>query len=1213
MSGIDAVIARARRPGAFSERQRFTLARSRAIQKMRHFALQSPHFYVLELIQAAIASGARSISIFADDDSFTLSYIGGGFPEAGLANLFDFLFASKERSELQALRALALGVNALMLLHPARVILESGDGTLEGTSRLEIESSADRMAIGRPERPLAGTFLRAEGLDRRRMGGELQIGVRGGGDDERGAIETRCLTAPVPIFFNDQPIFGVSTIRIPPAYGYRRALPFDEGDLFGTLALDPQGGAAVFRILTHGVWIESIEHPLLPGAEIGGVINFDALHKTADHAKIVRDERLEELWLRLRPYAAQLRRGAQSTESAYDVCFFGGGRLDAIQLRTFLREAGRVVLITPAAAASSASVAIARRIAGNFDAPILIAPPNQVDSVRALAGRAALVLAPDLGDAGDVAFYTSAAAEPPARPWLLSPAEAPSLASVDLVAELCAESDARSIADRADTLQATLGGRGEAKVTIYTPAAVAGRFGAVGVTIRCLGRDLTRWEVPSAHAGHELVVDLDASAPSRLQAAEGRQLTGAIAAAVVRHVGAPLAEASRRALLGVVSQTIEPGTPQARLVLAAAVRSLVVRLRRGPSGPRIALSPQESPDGLDLRTLPLLRNLDGDALTLGDLPELAAAGEGVLYGVIPEVEADLEGLDRRRILDLDRESERLLLLLVGEAAYVRVDARDLVAEHAGLRIRDLAVGLRAFPEVAGFYPLVEGTDPSRLDPGARAAAAEALQAALVERYVADPGPAEGDALAAEELRRMALRHLQRALCSAVAAGEAAPSGLDLPITLGADGLGYSLRQILEGMREHGAVILHYDHGALPPPLAELERAEGPAHELRASPFLAVHLAALGPCALPFDFALGPEATRAAGADEGALLLDHAIVEGGLRGRLGVPLRPSVAPRIFVLGRDLRVIHALAELAEVYGVVGAVQLTAGESLDEAGIESLLAALSQAAEATLAELCARLPTLPPGSEAYERAITTLLHHAGRRLSLVAEPDGAVRAAASTPVAATVLGLPLFPGAGGLPISAWTLLQALGERLRRSPSATVSGVDLCDGAALSQSLRTWLMRHVHSGRVFREPSRGLRPPAPSAAPAAPGAVHGMTLANALARWIDALRPDAPHLGEPAGRSVIWLGDPEDFLKTKEAFAFISGHGPTGARVILHPEHWLVRWTLTTGEPRALAWLILAIYARINVLLEEVTGAHEAEMQVRVAEALLRGELGI
>src|SRR5690606_11748753 len=140
------------------------------------------------------------------------------------------------------------------------------------------------------------------------------------------------------------------------------------------------------------------------------------------------------------------------------------------------------------------------------------------------------------------------------------------------------------------------------------------------------------------------------------------------------------------------------------------------------------------------------------------------------------------------------------------------------------------------------------------------------------------------------------------------------------------------------------------------------------------------------------------------------------------------------------------------------------------------------LAGAAMATLGDLIARLPALDPRGPEYARAIEVLLHHAGRRLSIIADPGGAIRAAASTPIAAQVLGLPLFPGPGGLPISAWTVLQALGDRLRRHPERPLGGVDLVDAAALDQTLRTWLLQHVHSGRVIREPTRARLAPAPA-----------------------------------------------------------------------------------------------------------------------------------
>ena len=216
MSSIDEVIAAARHGGGgFAERKTFTLARSRAIEKMRKFALADPYFYVLELIQAAIANGASYLDISCADGNVMLSYVGGGLTESELGQLFDFLFASKERLDLAHVRALALGINAVLLFEPARVIIESGDGTAKGTTRMVLEHGADSVDVGRAGRALGGTFIRIEGLDRRLVAKKTGRKGNADGSMEFGVIESRCLTAPVPIIFNGHPMFGFRKSRVP--------------------------------------------------------------------------------------------------------------------------------------------------------------------------------------------------------------------------------------------------------------------------------------------------------------------------------------------------------------------------------------------------------------------------------------------------------------------------------------------------------------------------------------------------------------------------------------------------------------------------------------------------------------------------------------------------------------------------------------------------------------------------------------------------------------------------------------------------------------------------------------------------------------------------------------------------------------------------------------------------------------------------------------
>lgn len=90
MTSIEEVIARSRQPGGFSEHRTFTLARDRAIEKMRQFALADPHYYILELIQSAIANHATFIDISLDESQVVFSYVGGELRKAGAGTVVRF-------------------------------------------------------------------------------------------------------------------------------------------------------------------------------------------------------------------------------------------------------------------------------------------------------------------------------------------------------------------------------------------------------------------------------------------------------------------------------------------------------------------------------------------------------------------------------------------------------------------------------------------------------------------------------------------------------------------------------------------------------------------------------------------------------------------------------------------------------------------------------------------------------------------------------------------------------------------------------------------------------------------------------------------------------------------------------------------------------------------------------------------------------------------
>ncbi len=1110
MSSIDAVIAEARRAGGFSERKRFTLARTQAIQKLRQFALADPAAYVLELIQSAIANGASWIEVVREPTTMTLAYIGGGIPEDALARLFDFLFASKDRADLGYLRELAIGINALMIQTPSKIIIESGDGTRAGTTRMELLAGEDRFDVGRPDHALAGTFIRAEGLRRDK-----------GGDRELLLIETRCLAAPVPILYNGQAIFGHSTRRIPGIIGYRKHMSFDEGDLYGTIGVPSEHeGRAEFALLTRGVLIESVEHALVPDARLGGVVCFDGLRKTADHARVVRDDHFEELWLRLRPYARALL-GGQGGHDGVVARPLGASEPLAIKdLRAWLRAAGRVVLAPPNTAPGTRVCDDLQAIAAALQAELLCARHQDLAALRILGGSGVEIHTVDVDrDSGDREFFARPLATPPPRPWLVQPVE---VAPVS-VAALRPESVATELAG-------VLGEAAELRMRVYTPAASEHR-GVTEVVFHSCGRELARHETASAHAGHVLVVELPSVAPSQLRAAQlPPTAPGPLAEACLHHAAPALAEAADRVLAGLVDPTA-PLTPLERhRALAALARSAAPRLRRspGPDGaprPTIHFSLVEpGPPGVDLLGLRLFTSASGRPLCARELGALITAAGGWLLAVpggaaptpasAPEPTADLE-----HVLLMDPGAGPLLQALVGEAAYL----------------------------------LVEGT------------------------------------------------------CSKIHG----------PAAMDAAGRSYTAEQITAALQAGRTLTIHYGHA---PPGHEAGGDEPP-DELWMPPWAWLQLAHLGPLLPAFDFHLADAEAREHG-DELAFIAAAPVEGGEVDGLVGVPLAEPGQPGVVIVDEQLRAVHHFRDLAHDFGVVGLLRLRGAWSPTRA--DAIGHAIARAVRDVYDDLLARVPTMDPHGRAFARATVTMLGYAGRRLGFVTDAHGQVRVPAVTAVADRVLALPLFPGRRGLPLAAWQLIRRFAAT-RGDLEAALAELDL---AATPAVLRAWLAEHLARARIAREPAApttirasdehleltrdGRVHPIADPDPGAP--IDEVTLATTLEYWLHQLRPD---LAGPARRpwdlrGHVWI-DMGDDGEAGDGAA-VTGDGERWS-VGLRRRHWLLRWAAATGrrDREAIAWLLLACFARINEVFDAVTNHHESQFQRAVADALAQGRIAL
>jgi hypothetical protein len=1200
MTSIAAVIERARAGGQYSERKRFTIARGRAIEKMRRFALADPHFYILELIQAAVANGAAYIDIAIDDDDVTLAYVGGGLRRDDLGNLFDYLFASKDRAEVGHLRELALGINAALLFEPSAVIVESGDGTQRGTTRLEVHGADDTVDIGTPERPLTGTFVRIEGLQRGRLPSVFRRALFGEGRSrELSVIESRCLAAPVPIILNGDALFGFSAQRTPGMVGYRRALAFDEGDLYGTIALGVPEKPGSFDLLTWGVMVHSREHTLLPGVSISGIVCFDRLRKTADHSGIVDDERMAEMWARLLPYAQQLVHG-EHARAATLLTQLDGSIVPAVEVRPLVQEASRIVLVPASTPEDAAARTAAREVARTLGAPVLCADPIYARSLRAMSGGALSVAVMEPSDPIDMAFYRQAEAEPPARPWLAPVVELDPLSTVDLLAQIIAahtnrDRDADEVVSEARAKAHWLGTGNQVHARVFTPAQTQASD-ALTVEVVTTGRTLWSGSFPSAYPGHVLQVELPDARPRTVQK---KQLVGgnesvcaAVARAMALLAASALRQAFARAVDGVADQSFEPGDPMAHLVLRAASRVCVPRLGVAADGtPTVEL---EQVDALhvDLRALPVLRTLEGSSRSLAEVALAMRRCHGLIYGVAEGQPHDLEGLDVRDILVLSADEERWLLGLFGASSYVQVDGRDVLAMSEGARVRDIAVGLRDYPD----HPLlVEDGDPQVSEAG--------LVRGLIERFVgrepalaAEPRDA-ASVLAWQECRRHAGRVLQRYVCEVLRRGAETPvpEVFDLPLFLDPEQTAFSVHEVVEAMHRPGGLPLVYGHAFGGAELGVLARAaegapakRGAPHTLAASSWLHHCLAGLGPVRVAFDFDLAhhdaPEQ-----AQPHTWLHCRPVELPGVQGVVGIPREAVEHPDIALLLPGGGRARALASLAVEFGCVGWIRVDANVSWDRATMQEVERAARAACVASLSDMCRDLAR---GTDVVQRARyeALLLEFAARHLTLFAQPESRPRAATTSALADRVLTMPLFPAVRGEAMTGWRLVRAFCAACEQSPAQAREAALASVHPDAASHLTRWVVQHLDEASVVHKSA-----PAPQAPAVRPAATA----------WTE------PHLQDTVQH---WLR-----AGGLEHFEYVWVHDDTlpavcdeqGSSLYLHRQHPRVSAALHDKTPQAMAWLLLAVFAHLMRRRPAMGRDAELAFQRLVSRALRDGIL--
>ncbi|EDM81629.1 hypothetical protein PPSIR1_21969 [Plesiocystis pacifica SIR-1] len=1251
----------------FAERKQFKLARRRAIEKMRRFALADPYFYILEIIQAAVAGGAESIDITCDDGDVTVSWIGGVLTQDELSQLFDFLFASKERVDIAHVRSLALGVNALMLFEPELVVIESGDGSEGGTARMVVRQSADQVDVGRAQGKLAGTYVRATKLNRAKVAKATGRSGNAEGNLEFRVAEQRCIAAPVPLVFNGQSLFGWSKQRVPNLFGYKKVRSFDEGDLYGTLGLNPMGGVPSFQLLTHGVWIQSYQHELVPKKAFGGVICFDRLHKTVDHAGFVRDERFEELWIRLLPYAQELLGG--KVVEVPRITSLDGLEYTPLELRKYLNQNPRIIAVPPELDADSSAGQAVKLMSYALDAELLRSPPSQVSAIRVLGGRELKLWQPDVDDPAELSFYAKAELEPIDGPQLLPPVALEGV-PVDVAAGACAEGK------DAEALARVLGETGVIAATLYAPVDPGEARRGMLVQVTTTGRLLDTKLYATTHPGRILRVEIPTASPGSMHTPMPgrigqRSAVEHIAELFAGRTEPALREQDQRTLAGLAVGKIEAGSPAARVAFQVLSRVTLSRLRAarpGRTSPGLSFSLlhsasegeeyQASSGKFDPLALPLLRTLSGRAVSLRDLALLSDHTSGLIYGRVEGIEADLGELDPQlataRILDLDLSTERELINLIGDGGYVRVDARDRLAVHGPLCVRDVAVGLREYPE---FPLLVEGRAGVGVDASEARPPAEYLEGlgpALSEDCLAhlvrqlrervrgqfdDPAQRRHDPATQEEHRRQAVRHLQWIACRCLARHERARLDalelLDVPLFTDLAGHGWSLRQVHGALTSEEGLLVHYGHALGGEELALLS-ADAPElagdarpSSLAASAFVFRLLAPLGRVRLAFDFDLDDvEATRNPMTANEAFLVRETVRAPWGSGVIGVPATHQAEYRVQLRMRGGGSVAALDEVARRFGLVGTLELEGSHRDDPKLAERIIAELHTLGHGLLERLITRLPSFGDDPRRHEAGLRVLLHYASEQLSLSADRDS-LTASLRTPLAHRILSLPLFDTGATTLTSGQRLIEhfrahfeAARRELARSsgsrwashafPHSVIGNVEWDEVLAARSPawMREWLELNLHpqrtalyTGGAATRAQTSSSSAADSDEPRAPWPEGEMLDEKALSwnlvHWLDRLRTDPrkdEHTGLPP--TLVFVTPTPNFNRQ-----VVEGNDK---RVDVHSLDPIAERVRHRPTSENLAWVLLAIYAHLNAVTGRITNSHEAQFQRAIADAL-------
>ncbi len=257
--------------GELQSSGRFTVDVSKAKEKLAEFQFEDAFYYILKLVQAAVAGGASGLSLQSRTAEVEVTILGLGFTPYQLENVLYSLMADSSETT-PALRHFAMGLNAAVSTRASEITVQSFDGK----DGLEVRwtKKGQRSAAWTPGKPLAQTrmLLKRTAADvlsdiGAKIGSRdvfsMFSGDRKGMDREQALIYDHGAFCPMPISINGRPCPGYD-LGVPPYSGVLGTLwsrLFDNGSsvdpkhhLF-EIYLPKEGNSAVTGPrLTHSRW-----------------------------------------------------------------------------------------------------------------------------------------------------------------------------------------------------------------------------------------------------------------------------------------------------------------------------------------------------------------------------------------------------------------------------------------------------------------------------------------------------------------------------------------------------------------------------------------------------------------------------------------------------------------------------------------------------------------------------------------------------------------------------------------------------------------------------------------------------------------------------------------------------------------------------------------------------------------------------------------------